>query len=210
MPDKTVELTRDKERQILDAAQKRFAVFGLTKVTMDEIAADLGMGKASLYYYFSTKEELFRAVILREQKEFLLRIQEIARQKIAVADKLKRYTDQRLIYFGELLNLHLLGIHSWLNTKPLFRELFESFAAEEEKYLAGLLREGNKSGEFLLSDPEATAKLLLHILQGMRMRVLRAAQVDGVPAAAQKELAAEMGQLIELVLNGIRKSKSRS
>jgi len=50
----------DKHAIILDAAQKRFARFGVGKVTMEEISADLGMSKAALYYYFKTKEEIFR------------------------------------------------------------------------------------------------------------------------------------------------------
>ena len=47
-------LTRDKEEVILRSAQRRFASFGYSKVTMDEIAEDIGMAKASLYYYFPT------------------------------------------------------------------------------------------------------------------------------------------------------------
>jgi len=34
-----------------------FRRFGLAKVTMDEIAADLGISKAALYYYFPAKED---------------------------------------------------------------------------------------------------------------------------------------------------------
>lgn len=47
---------------ILEAARKRFAHFGISKTTMNEIAADIGMSKASLYYYFPDKEKLFVAL----------------------------------------------------------------------------------------------------------------------------------------------------
>jgi len=60
--------TRDKEELILQAAQHRFAAYGLSKVTMDEIAEDVGMAKASLYYCFPTKETIFRSVVQHEQE----------------------------------------------------------------------------------------------------------------------------------------------
>ena len=65
------QLTSEKQAVILDAARKRFAYYGFSKVTMDEIAADVGLGKASLYYYFPTKEGLFVEVIKDEKSQFL-------------------------------------------------------------------------------------------------------------------------------------------
>jgi len=59
--------SNDKEELILNAAQRRFASYGYSKVTMDEIAEDVGMAKASLYYYFPTKEVIFRSIVLHEQ-----------------------------------------------------------------------------------------------------------------------------------------------
>ena len=56
---------------IIEAARKRFAHYGLTKTTMNEIAADIGMSKASLYYYFPDKENLFVAVIGQDFDEFV-------------------------------------------------------------------------------------------------------------------------------------------
>ena len=73
----TTEKLKDKECAILKAARQRFAHYGYSKVTMDEIAADVEMGKASLYYYFPTKENLFQEVIVQEQDEFAEEIEKI-------------------------------------------------------------------------------------------------------------------------------------
>jgi len=48
-----------KKGQIIKTAQRRFSRHGLTKTTMEEIARDLRMGKATLYHYFKSKEEIF-------------------------------------------------------------------------------------------------------------------------------------------------------
>ena len=87
---------REKESMILDAAQKRFAHYGIHKVTMDEIAEDCGLGKASLYYYFPTKEDLFRGVIEREHREFLHRMEDVAGKPGLAAGKLRDFAIQRV------------------------------------------------------------------------------------------------------------------
>src|SRR5690554_1595186 len=57
-------INADKKRtQILEAATRRFAHFGLAKTTMAEIAQDLSFSKALLYYYFPDKNALYAAVL---------------------------------------------------------------------------------------------------------------------------------------------------
>ncbi|HIE30743.1 TPA: TetR/AcrR family transcriptional regulator, partial [Candidatus Poribacteria bacterium] len=56
----------DKKEFIIEASRELFARFGLKKTTMDEIAKKCGMSKATLYYYFKSKEDIFRAVIDKE------------------------------------------------------------------------------------------------------------------------------------------------
>lgn len=50
---------------ILDAAEKMFFSRGYDNVSMDDIASDIGLNKATLYIYFKNKESLFFAVVLR-------------------------------------------------------------------------------------------------------------------------------------------------
>lgn len=51
--------------QILDAAEAEFAVTGLSGARTEAIAAQTGVTKAMIYYYFQNKEELYRAVLER-------------------------------------------------------------------------------------------------------------------------------------------------
>ncbi len=208
MPARTPDLSCEKEIIILDAAQKRFAVYGFAKVTMDEIAADVGMGKASLYYYFPTKDHLFRSVIAREQREFMDRLDQMLRLDIPAAEKLKRYTEQRLDYIRILLNLQYLSLHSYLSPRPIIRDLFENFAAEEQKRLTEVIREGKRKGEFEVRSPETMATLLLHVLQGLRVRMLKESFVSGADALKSEGLAREMRLVIDVFVNGIRKIKT--
>ncbi len=52
-----------RRKRILDGALQVFHKNGIEGSTMDEIANQAGFGKATLYYYFSSKEEVFCAIM---------------------------------------------------------------------------------------------------------------------------------------------------
>ena len=59
-----------KAESILAAAQRMFLASGFGAVSMDVIAREAGASKATLYAYFSSKEELFGAVVAREGERY--------------------------------------------------------------------------------------------------------------------------------------------
>ena len=58
----------NRKEQILKGALLVFKEKGIEKSTMDEIAKQSDFGKASLYYYFSSKEEIFIELLDRGWK----------------------------------------------------------------------------------------------------------------------------------------------
>ncbi len=198
-------LTQEKERLILDAAQNRFARYGFSKVTMDEIAEDVGMAKASLYYYYPAKENVFRAVIRREQEEFLKQTEAILDKPHSAGQKLTAYVRRRLTLGNQLLNLSALNARFWQTIKPTFKDLFVAFGQEELHLLTRILREGKKSGEFAVHSPEKTADLLLHLLQGLRLRMSQAQVFRGENQVDLSEYEKETDLLMEVVLHGLLK-----
>jgi hypothetical protein len=59
----------DKEvkERIIIKAEEMFLQFGYSKVTMEEIAAGLGISKKTIYKFFPSKENLIREMILNRQ-----------------------------------------------------------------------------------------------------------------------------------------------
>lgn len=52
-----------RKEEIVEVALKRFAHYGFNKTTMNEIADDLNITKANLYYYYADKSALIKDVI---------------------------------------------------------------------------------------------------------------------------------------------------
>jgi TetR/AcrR family transcriptional regulator len=79
------ELTKAK---ILDAAEAEFAIGGLTAARTEAIAAQTGVTKAMIYYYFDSKEDLYRAVMERCLNEDLKIIEDLQLSELPPKDAL--------------------------------------------------------------------------------------------------------------------------
>lgn len=157
---------------IIEIAQRRFGMYGLEKTSMQEIANDLKLSKGSLYYYFPDKESLYKAVVEKEQKEFLARISEIL-DKIKEPDLLLlEYAKTRLSYFRTLLNLSRLRMEAYSDLKPVFKESIKDFKEKETEIVKMILGNGINLGIFTSMDTDKTASLYLELLKGLRISVV--------------------------------------
>jgi TetR/AcrR family transcriptional regulator len=203
MNTKNPELTTEKEDLILNAAHRRFITYGYSKVTMDEIADDIGMGKASLYYYFPTKDDIFRRIIEREQGVFVGQMREMLGKKMPAPAKLRAYFRLRVNYSNQIFRLSWHNRQIWPSMKPMFKDLFENLALEEEKVLTQLLRDGKHGKEFNIPSSEKLAQLIIHILQGLRTRLFHTDQLAQTSESVHQVLEKETALFIELLLYGI-------
>jgi AcrR family transcriptional regulator len=158
---------------ILNVAQKRLGRYGFEKTTMSEIAADLNLSKASLYYYFPDKESLWSAVLAKEQTEFFrlisVRMQEFRDPEVMISE----FVALRHEYFTTFLNLTKFRFSDFYQIRPHFREMIDQLKHLETEQFTEILKRGKKSGIFSIKKPEETARLFLDILHGLRITVIR-------------------------------------
>lgn len=163
----------EKRDEILIAAQNRLGIYGYEKTTMLEIAKDISMSKAALYYYFPDKQSIFKAVIEKEQKEFL---EKIETQMASIADPEKMlltYVKLRVNYFKTFMNLSKFRYSMSKDIKPVLRETFLEFRKQEQKILTQILTKGNSEGQFYSNNPELDAKMFLDIVRGLRFGLVQ-------------------------------------
>ncbi len=200
---------QEREMRIVDAARKRFAHYGFSKVTMDEVAADVGVVKGALYYYFPTKERLFEGVIREEQKQFSAELQSMLVGDCKCVDTMHRYVDQRQKYFREMINLSQLDFQSWMRLKSNFQQMFHDFEKQELSFLRRLLQNAHRSGEYVVSSPGRLAELFLHILQGLRLRALRGSNRPRLDDEMYGRLHQESRLFVDVFMNGIHTTKRK-
>ena len=162
----------NKIQLIIEVAQKRFGTYGIEKTSMREIANDINLSKASLYYYFPDKESLYKAVVEKEQLEFLNRISGKIQNILDPEILLREYATTRLSYFRSLLNLSRLRLEAYSGLKPVLRETIMFFKEKEKEIIVNILKKGINSGTFNMNNPEQIALLFLDLLRGLRISVV--------------------------------------
>ena len=128
--------------QILVAAQKRFGLYGLSKTTMNEIADDIGLSKASLYYYFKDKESIFKAVVEKEQEQFVLEMKKTINSRLKAEKMLVDYVKLRLELLKKMLTLGKFNFESLMEIKPVMSSFFQEFRKKEIKMIVEILNYG--------------------------------------------------------------------
>ncbi len=154
---------------IVEAARKRFAHYGLEKTTMTEIAADIGMSKASLYYYFPDKERLFVAVVEQEIQQFEVVVDDIIQRQSKAAFKLKKYVLTRNEFLKTLLNLAKLEkITVTQMISPAYEGLKNTFYKKDKQFIERILAIGIEQQEFSKMRAEEYAEVFIAALIGIR------------------------------------------
>jgi TetR/AcrR family transcriptional regulator of autoinduction and epiphytic fitness len=88
-PNFRVQFLRAREDAIVASVNRLLAEKGFEAMTVDEVAADVGIAKASLYKHFPSKEELAAAAMVRVLDRALAFLDQEAAREAAPIDHLK-------------------------------------------------------------------------------------------------------------------------
>jgi len=192
-----------KVQLIIEVAQKRFGLYGVEKTSMREIAADLKLSKASLYYYFPDKASLYKAVVEKEQNEFL----DIISEKMLNIQEpellLREYVSTRLSYFRTLLNLSRLRFEAYSDLKPVFKETILVFKEKEKEIVKNIFEKGIATGKFFIRDTDQTASLFLDLLKGLRISVVNNKEMLIIDQEEYDQLLKNTNDFTNIFINGL-------
>ena len=193
-----------KKNLIIEAAQKRFAHFGVGKTTMNEIADDLSLSKASLYYYFPDKLNLYAAVL-----EKIIEAEELNKE-VYLTEKdplqaMNLYLETRTKFIIEHYNileyLKSLGTGIPKELEPIF-----TFARSREiKSITTILEKAAASKKLLVPDAASLAGLFFDALDGIRFSVI-SRKTNFFPDKKQfYELSLREKELARIFIRGLAK-----
>jgi AcrR family transcriptional regulator len=158
--------------QIVDVARKIFTRYGFRKTTMEEIAAASRKGKSSIYYYFPSKEEIFRAVVEKEASELKERLEKTIHTDATPVEKLKAYILFRLHHVRTLENFYAALNEEYLSHMGFILEIRKKFDREELEVVREILEEGLKDGTFQLNNSEIGAIAIATMMKGLELPLL--------------------------------------
>jgi len=164
----------DKQENIKDhiitIATQIFSKFGFRKTTINDIAEEMGKGKSSIYYYFKSKEEIYKEVIQREAELFKKEVyNNVINTSQNPKDKLRNYVLKRMKFLKELVNFNEALRNDYLKSLPFIEKLRERYDHEEFEAVKGIFDEGIDKGIFNVKETEFAATAFVTVMKGLEV-----------------------------------------
>ncbi len=191
--------------KIGQGAMQCFSKYGLEKTTLDDIAKTVGLNKASLYYYYKNKEDIFLEAALNEGKHFLSSLQAKVFLKKGAEARVQFYLQERVQYYMHVLNKNKVSTETLNKILPRFFELFDGVMKEEIKFLTAICKEGVKAGEIIKTDADKLSSSLINMSDALKHSVEQQALLKGETEADYTLSLQEMKFLVSLIFNGLKK-----
>lgn len=166
-------MKKEKKRErIITAAGTVFGRYGFKDTRMDKIAAEAGMGKSSLYYYFISKEELFEAVVEREAEHLKYEIIKATRDITDPYKRMKTYVIARMKAFNDSINLYTAVKTNYLDHLPFIDKVRTKYDKEEMKMVESILKDGVRNNRFKLVNTELATIAIVTAIKGLEYNII--------------------------------------
>ena len=149
-----------RKQRIIDAALSVFDSCGIDKTTMEQIAAEAGFGKATLYYYYPSKDHVYKEIMVTGWKSLWLEIEEAI---LADTPPKKKIFDI-LYQICEIVKKNN-NLYKFLFTAPSHIQETEDLpwkTYQDRLYsvLQSTIEQGCKEGDFIDLNPEVIMKAI--------------------------------------------------
>jgi AcrR family transcriptional regulator len=189
--------TRD---AILDATDTLLTRYGYKKMTIDDLAREVGIGKGTVYLYFPSKEEIALSHVDRIIERLKARLWETADSGIVHDQKIRKMLIERVMYRFDAVQHYTTSLNELMaQIRPRLLERRQRYFEEEAVAFAKVLSEGRAAGIFH-GDAEDTARLLLIATNSLLPYSLSTYELG-----SREEILDKTSRLADLLLQGIIK-----
>jgi AcrR family transcriptional regulator len=159
--------------QIVAAAAEVIYQRGLLDARIGDIAKRAGTSAPTILYYFESKDRLFEEVVDQVDREFYGRLAEGQALHQRASDKLVHLIEETSREPGGISD-YTLWMELWVRARRdrTVRRNYFRLNHRERSLIAEIVRDGQKSGEFLPhADPEEFALALSALMDGLGVQV---------------------------------------
>ncbi|MBW4672051.1 MAG: TetR/AcrR family transcriptional regulator [Cyanomargarita calcarea GSE-NOS-MK-12-04C] len=183
--------------RVLDEAERLFRTHGYNAVTMRDIAVDVGIRQASLYYHFQSKEELFVAVterVFERHRTGLL---------IAINNAEDNLRSQLHAAAGWFLSVPPVYFLSMAHTDmPLLgkentQKLSICYAQSIFEPLGEIFAHARERKEIREARPKVLAGFFLSVMESIPY-------VANLPGTSPGEVEAIVNEMVDILLDGLK------
>lgn len=192
-------LTRNTREAILDATDRLLARFGYRKMTIDDLAKEVGIGKGSIYLHFTSKEEIALSHVDRIIERLKRNLNNIAEKPLSAEERLCDMLCERVLYRFDSVQHYTQSLNELLaSLRPKLLERRKRYFEEEARIFARVVVEGQQSGRFDNGDPVDIASTLLVATNSLLPYNLSSAELG-----KRRDIAKRVRSIAEILIRGL-------
>ena len=196
---KTFSRREDIRDAILDATDRLLARYGYRKMTIDDLAREVGIGKGTVYLYFSSKEEIALSHIDRIVERLKEKLLTISLEDAPPGERLREMLITRVLIRFDSVQHYTESLNELLaELRPQLLARRRHYFDEEAQAFVGVIEKGQGLGAFEGGDPHKIANLLL-----MATNSLLPYSLSPQELGERAELVRKVSQLADLLLTGV-------
>jgi len=188
---------------ILDATDRLLARYGYRKMTVEDLAREVGIGKGSIYLHFASKEEIVLSHVDRIVERLKERLWAVARTDADAALRLRLMLLARVLYRFDSVQHYTRSLDDLLAAlRPGLLARRALYFDAEAQIFAEVLEAGREAGEFRFADALATAYALLHATNSLLPYSLSTTELG-----ERAEVEEKTKRIADLILNGLLRER---
>jgi len=185
--------------EILDATDRLLARFGYKKMTIDDLAQEVGIGKGTIYLHFSSKEEIALSHIDRIIERMKVRLKEISSADVSPDERLREMLLTRVLFRFDSVQHYTQSLNDLLaDLRPRLLARRRRYFEDEAQIFAEVLQEADKIKIFSVPDALKTAETLLFATNSLLPYSLNTKELG-----ERSEIEERVRRLADLLLTGL-------
>ncbi len=153
--------------KILSVSRKLFAKCGYSKVTMKDICTVANISRGGLYRHYSSTEEIFSAIIEKDESDALEFLTGAVLEKIPADIMFKTFLDLRISILLNPEECIENAITEFAANSEKGKKLLTQRALNSVQILSEMIELGCADGTFKCENYKNTSKMILWLLEGM-------------------------------------------
>jgi AcrR family transcriptional regulator len=188
---------------ILDATDLLLSRYGYQKMTIDDLAKEVGIGKGSVYLYFTSKEAIVLSHIDRIIEQLKGKLSAIAKNRTAPEERLQKMLKTRVLHRFDSVQHYTQNLNDLLAAiRPNFLARRESYFGEEARIFVRVIEEGQLSGKFVAGNALKIAEAFILATNSLLPFSLTSAELG-----ARQDIEAKTLRVANLLLQGLTERK---
>jgi AcrR family transcriptional regulator len=184
---------------ILDATDSLLSRYGYKKMTIDDLAKEVGIGKGSVYLHFTSKEEIVLSHIDRIIEQLKGKLAAISNSEAKPEERLRKMLKTRVLHRFESVQHYTQNLNDLLAAiRPRFLARREKYFTEEARIFASVVADGQKSGDFADGDAAEIAESLILATNSLLPFSLTVHELG-----SRSEVEEKVHRLADLLLQGL-------